>query len=304
MNPKEKQTCEEFTSLLVKKISGEILSEERRALERHLAHCASCVLEERELSALWQRFRSSPGYDIPRELYENTRRMILGRLKQEKSPIATLARIPSTGAWRALVPSTAGLAMTAISYGLIHRFVDVSLHHHYVLLPLFGLWWLLFTAGCWLILRGSRQRAVSLDVVSATAISITLLTLFIGFLSYELELLRSLAMSASYQIAAASAYLFGVGNTFVTAWWVHCCLASFIGAFIFGVSTSTRSPANLFVGSLVVMILLSPAIYLQGASHNHGLGVILFAALGTYVGAVVGMGLGLLVRRNLSFQFA
>jgi hypothetical protein len=194
--------------------------------------------------------------------------------------------------------------MTGISYGLIHRLVDVSLHHHYVLVSLFGLWWLLFTAGFWLILRGNRQRALSLDLVSASSISITLLTLFMGFLSYELELFRWLAMSASSEIAAASAYLFGVGNTFVSAWWVHCCLASFIGAFIFGVSTSTRSPANLFVGSLVVMILLSPAIYLQGTSHNHGLGVILFAALGTYVGAVVGMGLGLLVRRNLSFQFA
>jgi hypothetical protein len=230
--------------------------------------------------------------------------MIVGRLRREKSPIPALAQIPVTGAWRALVPFTAGLAVTGISYGLIQRFADVSLHHHYVLLPLFGLWWLLFTAGCWLILRGNRWRAIALDVMSARAISITLLTLLIVFLSYELELFRWLATSVSYQIAATSAYLFGVGNTFVTAWWVHCCLASFIGSFIFGVSTSTRSPANLFVGSLVVMILLSPAIYLQGTSHNHGLGLILFAATGTYVGAVVGMGLGLFIRRHLSFQFA
>jgi len=85
---------------------------------------------------------------------------------------------------------------------------------------------------------------------------------------------------------------------------VHCCLASLIGAFLFGVSRSPRSTENLFIGSFVVMLLLSPAIYLQGASHNHGFGVIAFATAGTYVGSIVGMGLGLFIRRKLSFHIA
>jgi hypothetical protein len=111
-------------------------------------------------------------------------------------------------------------------------------------------------------------------------------------------------MSAAYEIARATDYLFGVGNTFVTAWWVHCCLASFIGAFIFGISRSPRSSENLFIGSFAVMTLLSPAIYLQGASHNHGLGIIAFAAAGTYIGSLIGTALGLFIRRKLSFQLA
>jgi hypothetical protein len=304
MNRNEEAICQNFSLLLVKKISGKILAEERPALERHLAHCASCVSEERELSALWKRFASSADSEISRELYENTRRIILEHLKQENSRLAWVTKIPHTGAWRALAPLTAGLAMTAISYGLIHRFIDVSLHDRYVLVALFGLWWLLFTAGFWLILRGYRRRALSFDLLSASSILITLLTLFIGLLSYELELFRRLALSASYEIAAASNYLFGMGNTFVTAWWVHCCLASFIGAFIFGVSTSRRYPENLFAGSFVVVLLLSPAIYLQGASHNHGLGIVAFAAAGTYVGSLLGMAVGLFIRRKLSFQIA
>jgi hypothetical protein len=162
----------------------------------------------------------------------------------------------------------------------------------------------LFTAGFWSVIKDNKSGLFPPNLITVSSISITLLTLLIAFLAYELEALRWVAMSAAYEIARVTHYLFGIGNTFVTAWWVHCCLASFIGAFIFGVSRSPRSSDNLFVGSFVVMILLSPAIYLQGASHNHGFGVIAFAAAGTYVGSLVGMGIGLFIRRKLSFQVA
>ena len=304
MNPEQKESCKEFSSLLVKKITGEILSHERRVLDIHLAQCSSCATEEREFTATLQRFDSFLDPEIPAELCENTRQMILGRLKQEKSRVAWFARIPVTGPWRALFPLTAGLAMTAISYGLIHRLIDPSVQHYYLLMPLFSLWWMLFAAGFWSILKDKRAGLFPLNLVSASSISITFLTLLIAFVAFELESLRWVAMSAAYEIARATEYLFGMGNTFVTAWWVHCCLASFIGAFIFGVSRSPRSSENLFVGSFVIMVLLSPAIYLQGTSHNHGLGVIAFAAAGTYVGSLVGTALGLFIRRKLSFQVA
>ena len=304
MNPEQKGSCKEFSSLVVKKITGEILSHEKRALDIHLAQCSSCATEEREFTATLQRFDSFPDPEIPAELYENTRQTILGRLKREKSRAAWFARIPVTGPWRALFPLTAGLAMTAISYGLIHRLIDPSVQHYYLLMPLFSLWWMLFAASFWSILTDKKAGLFPLNLVSASSISIALLTLVIAFVAFELESLRWVAISAAYEIARATEYLFGVGNTFVTAWWVHCCLASFIGAFIFGVSRSPRSSGNLFVGSFAVMILLSPAIYLQGTSHNHGLGVIAFAAAGTYVGSLVGTALGLFIRRKLSFQVA
>lgn len=304
MNPEQKESCKEFSSLLVKKITGEILSHEKKALDIHLGRCSSCSTEERELTATLHKLDSFADPEIPAELYENTRQTILGHLNEEKSRAAWFTRVPTTGAWRALFPLTAGLAMTGVSYGLIHRLIDPSVQHYHLIVPLFSAWWLLFTAGFWSILKDKKAGLLPLNLVSASSISITFLTLLIAFVAFELEPLRWVAMSAAYEIARATHYLFGVGNTFVTAWWVHCCLASFIGAFIFGISRSSRSSENLFVASFVVMILLSPAIYLQGASHNHGLGVIAFAAAGTYIGSLVGMGLGLFIRRTLSFQTA
>jgi hypothetical protein len=304
MNPEQKESCKEFSSLLVKKISGEILSDEKRGLDIHLAQCLSCATEERELTTTFQRLDSLPDPEIPAELYENTRQTILGRLKQENSRAAWFARIPVAGPWRPLFPLTAGLAMTTVSYGLIHRLIDPSVHHYYLIVPLFSLWWMLFAAGFWSILRDKDGGLSRLNLVAASSISITFLTLLIAFVAFELESLRWVAMSAAYEIARATDYLFGVGNTFVTAWWVHCCLASFIGAFIFGISRSPRSSENLFIGSFAVMTLLSPAIYLQGASHNHGLGIIAFAAAGTYIGSLIGTALGLFIRRKLSFQLA
>jgi hypothetical protein len=304
MNPEQKESCKEFSSLVVKKVTGEILSHEKKALEAHLAQCPLCTTEEREFTAVFQRLGSLPDSAIPPLLYENTRQMVLNRIKQEKSRRAWFAKISSAWPWRALFPLTAGLAMTGVSYGLIHNFINPSVHHHYVLLPLFSVWWMLFTAGFWSLLQHKDAGLSSLSLISASSIAVAFLTLLIAFFAFELESLRWLAMTAAYGVARASEYLFGIGNTFVTAWWVHCCLASFIGAFIFGVSRSPRSSESVFLGSFIVMILLSPAIYLQGASHNHGFGVIAFAAAGTYVGSVVGMALGLVIRRKLAFQSA
>ncbi|MDZ4342087.1 MAG: zf-HC2 domain-containing protein [Candidatus Binatia bacterium] len=303
MNLEKKMNCTEIHSLLVKKIADDLVPEEKRSVERHLAECASCAAEERSLAMIWQEFEGLPVREIPTELYQKTRGRILIDLKSEKSLSPWLAKIPP-GPWRALVPIAAGLATTAISYGLIHRLVDPRVHHPYFLIPLFSLWWLLYVGGFWLILKGKGERSLRLDLVSARSISCALLALLISFLTYESEFLRWLAVSAAYDLAVVSNYVFGTGNTFVAAWWIHCCLASFIGTFIFGFSRSRDSSENLFIGSFVVTIFLSPAMYLQGSSHNHGFGLIAFAALGAYVGSLVGMGLGLFIRRHISFQAA
>src|SRR3990170_2168766 len=84
---------------------------------------ASCAAEERSLAMIWQKFEGLPVREIPTELYEKTRDRILNDLKREKSQSPWPAKIPP-GPWRALVPIAAGLATTAISYGLIHRIID------------------------------------------------------------------------------------------------------------------------------------------------------------------------------------
>ena len=111
-------------------------------------------------------------------------------------------------------------------------------------------------------------------------------------------------MRAASKIAAGSLYLFGIGNSVVTAWWIYCCLASLIGAFTFSVRQVPLEPRNLLVGSLVVTTLLLPAILLQGVSHNHGYGIIAFAAPDTFARALVGMATGLFACRQFSFQAA
>ena len=304
MNPEQKAGCRDFSSLLVKKITGGIIAQEKRTLDSHLTRCPSCAIEERELIAIFQKLDSPPNPEIPTELFENTRQMILGKLKREKSWFARFAKIPMTGPWQGLVPATVGLAMTAISYGLIHRLINPSSFHPFVLVSFFAVWWILFTAGCWSILKDKGGVFFPLSLVSASSISITLLSLLVASITFELEAVRWGAVPVAYEIAHATDYLFGMGDTLVAAWWLHCCLASFVGAFIFGVSRFPRSSENLLVSSFVVMILLSPAIYLQGASHNHGLGIIAFAAAGTYVGSMIGTALGLFIRRKLSFQVA
>jgi hypothetical protein len=304
MNHRQDKLCENSESLLVRKITGELLSEEMRFLDSHLAQCAVCVAREQELAKEWHSFDSMPVPEIPAKLYEDTREIILNRLRRERFLLPWTGRVLGDRIGPVLAAFVAGLGMTGLAYALLHTLVDVRIHHQHMLIALFGSWGLLF-AGCfWLILKGKGKRTLPLDRVAASSVSIALLTLVISFLAYEVESLRWLAMSATYEVAALSTYLFGSGNTFVTAWWIYCCLASFIGAFIFGLHKGPSFPRNAIVASFVASVLLFPAIYLQGSSHNHGYGVIAFAAFGTYVGSLLGISLGLFIRRRFSLQAA
>jgi hypothetical protein len=304
MNHEQKMTCDDFASLLIKKTTGELLPVEKDFLEAHLAYCASCASDEQELSRAWNRYGDLPLPEIPIELYEKTRERILGQLRQEKSLYPWAGRLPIKGIWSVFLSILAGLVMTAVSFFLLRNSVGAELYHYYVFIPLFGLWWLLFTACFWLVFKSTHDGLSQLNAVITGSISIAFLTLLISFLVYELQSLTWPAIIAAYRLAVVSHYLFGLGNTFVAAWWIHCCLASFVGTFIFGVRSTPPLSQKLFLGSLLATILLSPAIYLQGASHNHGYGIIAFAALGTYAGALLGMGTGLFIRRRFSFQAA
>ncbi len=291
---KKKMTCEDFESLLVKKITGELLHGEEQSLESHLAQCAFCVAQEQELAKEWQSFDALPAPEIPAELYESTRETILGHLRRGKALFPWAARIPMKGIWSLLIPFAAGLAMTGVLYALIRSLIDLRIHHHHILITLFSLWGLLFAGGFWLILQGKRKKTILLDVVASFSISITFLTLLISSLASGVDALRWLAMSAAYEVAVASSYLFGIGNTFVTGWGIYACLASFLVSFIFGVCKGPAFSQNAFLGSFLITILLFPAIYLHGSSHDHGYGILAFGALGTFVGAFVGVGMGYL----------
>jgi hypothetical protein len=293
---------EEFGSLLVKKIAGELLSEEYQSLESHLAQCASCMAQEQELTQVWQGLELLQVPEIPKELFEKTQQRVITCLKQERSPIPLLEKIPHSDIGSILLPVVGWLVMTGVSYFLIHNLANLRIHHHYVLISLFSLWWMLFAGSFWVILKRNGKRAISLDLIAARSLSITLLTLLIAFLAYEVDSIRSLAMSAIYAVAIVSNHLFGVGNAFIAGWWMYCCLASFIGALIFGFHKAPLFAKNIIITSLAISLLLVPAIYVQGAPQNHGLVIIAFAALGTYVGSLLGISLGIVLRSKIFFQ--
>jgi hypothetical protein len=287
--------------LLIQKITGELRAGDREFLDDHLMQCPSCIAQEQELAKDWEKFDSLPVPEVPAALYENTRRNILAELRREKAAAPRTLNILMT--IRPLLAPLAGLAMTAVSYGVMRPLVHPAVHHHYVLIPLFLVWWLLFAAAFWLILRRQEERFFAFNRIAVFSIAVVALTLVIFLITYEVEAVRWIALSVALELARMSDYLFGIGNTFIAAWWIHCCLASLIGGFIFGLRKGPLSE-TVFFGSLFITLLLFPAMYLQGSSHNHGYGIIAFAALGAYLASLVGISLGLFIRRQISFQRA
>ena len=172
---KKKMTCEDSESLLVKKITGELLRGEEQSLESHLAQCTFCVAQEQELAKEWQSFDSLPAPEIPAVLYEKTRETILGHLRRERSALPLAESIPRGGIWSLLGPLAAGVAITGVSYALIRNLIDLKIHQQHILIALFSLWGILFAGGFWLILEGKRKKSLLLDAVASFSISINLL---------------------------------------------------------------------------------------------------------------------------------
>lgn len=292
MNREQERVCEDFESLLVKKLARELRSDERLVLDRHLAQCAICVARERELVKEWKSFDALPVPEVPAALYEGTRKLILSHLMQEKSPSPSAGRILRERVWWLFGPLGAGATMTGVSYALIRNLVDLGIHHRHILIALFTLWGLLFTGCFWLVLHGKRKNRLFLDAVASLSISITFLALLLSYLASGVDGLRWLAMSAAYEIAVRANDLFGIGNTFVAGWGLYACLASFLVSFVFGVRRGPAFSQSAFLGSALITLLLSPAIYLHGSSHDHGYGILAFGALGTFVGAFAGVAIG------------
>lgn len=296
------KNCSDIDSLLIRQFTGDLLPDERDYLESHLVECASCADEEQGLNRMWRRFDSLPEPQIPANLHKRTRERINGYLKWERVLRPLVSKISNCGAWAFSILLLGGFIMTGTSYLLVRNVIGTAVHHHYILFSLYGLWWLLFAACLGLLLRMNDHIVPQLSLVSAQSILVVFLTLIITFLAFEIELLRQPRMYAASKLAAASEYLLGIGNIFIANWWIHCCLASFIGALTFAIGRFPFAPGNVLVGSLIATVLLIPAIFLQGASYNHGYGIIAFAALGTFAAALVGMASGLLIGRQLLFQ--
>ena len=292
MKAERKKGCDDSESLLVKKLARELRSDERLVLDRHLAQCAICVVRERELAIEWESFDALPVPEVPAALYESTRKLILSHLMQEKSPSPSAGRILRERVWWLFGPLGAGAAMTGVSYALIRNLVDLRIHEHHILITLFSLWGLLFAGCSWFVLYGKTEKTLLTNVLASFSISITFLALLLSYLASGVDGLRWLAMSAAYEIAVRTNDLFGIGNTFVAGWGLYACLASFLVSFVFGVRRAPAFSQSAFLGSALITLLLSPAIYLHGSSHDHGYGILAFGALGTFVGAFAGVAIG------------
>ncbi len=114
MSGEQRRACEDFVSLLVKKVTGELLPGMRESLEAHLGQCASCAAEEQALSRVWQEFDSLPVPEVPAGLYEKTRKIILGYLRSERSRFRRVGKIPRGGTGVLLAPFVGGLAMAGV----------------------------------------------------------------------------------------------------------------------------------------------------------------------------------------------
>lgn len=291
-----------YFSLLLQHVTGELPSEQTESLESHIGQCGRCFSTEQELTNAWRQLESLQVADIPAELYKETRQTILARLKRERSPLPWLKAFPRADLWSVFLSIFAGLAMTGFSYLLIHNYGNLAVHPHNVLIPLFGMWWVLFASGFWFLVQGAHRQFLHLDWVAAWSILITGLTLAITFLAFEIDVFRRLVAAATHAVTLASQFLLGVGNAFATNWGIHGCLASFIGGSIIGFGNNRSLPNSVMVAAVAVTILLLPAIYLQSSSHNHGVGMIAWAAFGVFIGSLAGMGLGFFFRRQVAYR--
>ena len=294
--------CTGIESLLIRKFGGDLSADEKVYLDTHLAECASCAAEEERLGHIWGSFDFLPEPHIPANLDKNTRAMIDGYLKWERLLVPLISKVTQWGSWAFGIPLIVGLVMTVVSYSLVRNAFGVGVHHHYIFFSLFGVWWLLFTLCFWVLLRMGDHSVSPLRLVSAQSMSITFLTLIISFLAFEIEPLSQSRIYAASKLATATAYLLGMGNIFIASWWIHCCVAAFIGALTFGAARLPLQPGNLLVAALIATVLLVPAILLQGSSHNHGYGIVAFAIVGSYAGALVGLLGGVFIGRHISFQ--
>ena len=276
--------CTEFEPLLIRKITGELLPDQEKFLEKHLDQCAPCNSELEKVSQLWQGMESLPSAAVPAKLHDETQRAVLGLLRLER-------------AWSYLLPVIMGIVMTALSYGLMVNLIDQGVHHHRIVISVFVLWATLIVVASWLMFRGKVGR---ISVVLTFSLSVTFMTLLLARLFSWNEV--SSWIYGSWIDELLTSYLADLGHRFVIGWGSYACAAAFFGALLFGVHKSTSISKTGFLGSLIISVLLFPAIYLHGSSHGHSYSVIFFGAVGIFFGASIGTLLGGILRRQLSFS--
>lgn len=292
--------CEEFDSLLIRKVTGDLVPEEENALKNHLAQCAACNSELEKVSRLWQGMESLSPAAVPPNLHDETEKTVLGLIRQEKSFSYRLIGDSLKGGWSYLLPVIAGLMMTALSYGLMANLIDHRIHHHYVVISVFAFWAMLFVVATWLMFRGKEGRSSSVSAIIAFSLSITFITLLLARLFSWSDV--SGWIEGSWIDVLLTGYLPESGHRFVIAWGSYACAASFIGALFFGLHKPASLSEGVFLGSLLISVLLSPVLYLHGSSHSHGIGVIFFGALGVFFASSAGIILGSTIRRQFSFS--
>ena len=292
--------CVEFASLLIRKITGDLVPEEESTLDNHLAQCAACKSELEKVSRLWQGMESLPSATVPPKLHDETQKTVLGLIRQEKSFSYRLVGDSLKGSCWYLLPVIAGLMMTAVSYGLMVNLIDYRIHHHYVVISVFAFWAMLFVVASWLMFRGNGGIVSSVSAVIAFSLSITFITLLLARLLSWSDV--SGWIESSWIEVFFTGYLPESGHRFVIGWGSYACAASFLGALLFGPHKATSVSAAAFSGSLVISVLLFPVLYLHGSSHSHGIGVIFFGALGVFFASSAGIVLGSTIRRRFSFS--
>lgn len=294
------QPCAEFASLLIRKVTGELVPEEENSLENHLAQCAACNSDLEKVSNLWQGMEALPSAAVPAKLHDETQKAVLGLLRQERSFFYRLAGNTLEGAWSYLLPVITGLVMTALSYGLMVNLIDHRVHHHYILISVFALWATLFVVASWLMFRGIVGRVSSVSVAIAFSLSITFMTLLLARLFSWNEV--SSWIYGGWVDAFLTRYLAGLGHRFVIGWASYACAAAFFGSLLFSLHKSTSVSKTAFLGSLIISVLLFPAVYLYGSSHGHSYGVIFFGEVGIFCGASIGTLLASILRCQFSFS--
>lgn len=288
---------EDFFPLITRQLTGELPEEEKQVLQGHLHQCAHCSSAQQDLTRTWRELEILQVPEIPAELYQNIRDDLLTRVKQSNAPLGRFV-VRAIGMRTVLLPLLAGAVIGTISYALIHNLARLPAQRHYVVIPLFFLWSLLFAGGAWLVLNKRRIRR-RLDRISAYAIIATLLTLIIACIAYEVDGIRWLATSAFRKVVIGGEFLFGNGGAFIASWWIYCCLASFLGALFSELCRTRALSAEAIWAGFATAILISPAVYLQGISHSHASGVIIFAVLGTALGSLIGAGTGSFLNREM-----
>jgi hypothetical protein len=294
------QPCAEFASLLVRKVTGELVPEEENSLENHLTQCAACNSELEKVSRLWQGMETLPSAAVPLKLHDETQKAVLGLIRQERSFFYRLVGNSLEGAWSYLLPVITGLVMTALSYGLMSNLIDHRVHHHHIVISVFALSAMLFAVVSWLLFRGKFGRVSSVSLVITFSLSITFMTLLLARLFSWNEV--SSWIYGSWIDELLTRYLPELGHRFVIGWGSYACAAAFFGSLLFGLGKGIYLSKAAFMASLLITILLFPAIYLHGSSHGHGYGIVFFGALGIFFGSSVGIVLGSTVRRHFSIS--